>query len=108
MQLRHLYLILCLVGIVLPYTQLVPWIFEHGFNVSLFFSELFANRVGGFFVMDVLVSAIVLLVFVFVEGRRLGMRGLWMPLAGTLMVGVSFGLPLFLYFREIQLNQNRI
>jgi hypothetical protein len=46
------------------------------------------------------VSSVVLWVFVFTEGRRLGMKNLWAPIAGNLAVGVSLGLPLFLYMRE--------
>jgi len=106
MKLRHRYLVLATLGILLPYWQFVPWLFEHGLDLSLFFGELFANRVAGFFAMDVLVSAIVLIIFVQVEGRRLGIRGLWIPVVGTLLVGVSFGLPLFLYLRQIQLNRS--
>ncbi len=106
MKLRHRYLVLATLGILLPYWQFVPWLFEHGLDLSLFFGELFANRVAGFFAMDVLVSAIVLIIFVQVEGRRLGIRGLWIPLVGTLLVGVSFGLPLFLYLRQIQLDRS--
>jgi hypothetical protein len=68
---RHLYLILCLLGIVLPYSQLVPWLLEHGLNVELFFRELFANRISAFFTMDVIVSAIVLICFIQSEGNRL-------------------------------------
>jgi Protein of unknown function DUF2834 len=81
----------------------MPWISEHGFNLALFFHELFANRVGGFFGLDVVVSAIVLIIFVQVEGRQLGMRRLWIPMVGTLLAGVSFGFPLFLYLRESSL-----
>ncbi|PYJ16073.1 MAG: hypothetical protein DME96_11135 [Verrucomicrobia bacterium] len=106
MKLRHRYLVLATLGILLPYWQFVPWLFEHGLDLSLFFGELFANRVAGFFAMDVLVSAIVLIIFVQVEGRRLGIRGLWLPVVGTLLVGVSFGLPLFLYLRQIQLDRS--
>jgi Protein of unknown function DUF2834 len=108
MKPRYFYLVLGVLGIVMPYSQFVPWISEHGLNLALFLRELFATRIGGFFGMDVIVSAIVLIIFVQVEGRRLGMRGLWMPVVGTLLVGVSFGLPLFLYFRQIQLDQNRV
>jgi hypothetical protein len=108
MRLRYFYLLFCVIGTVLPYSQFMPWISEHGFNLALFFHELFANRVGGFFGLDVVVSAIVLIIFVQVEGRQLGMRRLWIPMVGTLLAGVSFGFPLFLYLREIQLNQNRI
>ena len=35
------------------------------------------------------------------EGRRLGMKHLWLPVAANLTVGVSLGLPLFLYMREM-------
>jgi hypothetical protein len=37
-----------------------------------------------------------------VEGRRANLRQLWMPLCGLVTVGVSLGLPLFLYQRESQ------
>jgi hypothetical protein len=94
-------------GLVLPYSQFAPWALKHGINLALFFDELFANRIGTFFALDVILSAIVLIIFVLVEGRRLRMRGLWLPIAGTLLVGVSFGLPLFLYLREVQLDRGR-
>jgi len=42
----------------------------------------------------------VLWTLVFSEGRRLGMKNLWAPVAANLAVGVSLGLPLFLYMRE--------
>ena len=73
--------------------------------MRLFVSERFANRIGGFFGMDVIVSAVALWVFVRTEGRRLGMRFLWVPMAAVLTVGVSLGLPLFLYLRQIHLER---
>ena len=50
--------------------------------------------------MDVLVSAIALIVVASVEGRRLGIRSRWLVIVAVLLVGVSLGLPLFLYLRE--------
>ena len=100
MLLRHLYLVLCLVGAILPYSQLIPWLSAHGLDLSLFFSELLSTRVGAFFGMDVLVSALVLFVFMAAEGRRLAMRNLWLPAVATIVVGVSLGFPLFLYMRQ--------
>ena len=61
MKARHFYLVCCVLGLVLPYSQFVPWLLEHGFNLGLFFRELFANRISAFFAMDVIVSAIVLI-----------------------------------------------
>jgi hypothetical protein len=63
MKLKTLYLILCILGIVLPYWQFLPWGAQNGLHMPLFFHELFANRVSAFFGMDVLVSAAVLVVF---------------------------------------------
>jgi hypothetical protein len=105
MKIRHWYLLFCVLGVALPYWQFVPWVIAHGgLNMPLFVRDLFANRVSGFFGMDVLVSAVVLLVFVGIEGRRVGMRFRWLPVITVLLVGVSLGLPLFLYLREIELE----
>jgi hypothetical protein len=100
MKLKTIYLILCVVGVVLPYWQFVPWVAAHGLDLRLFVQQLFSNRIGGFFGMDVIVSAVALMVFVRSESRRLRIPGRWLPLAAVLAVGVSLGLPLFLYLRE--------
>jgi len=105
MKLRHVYLLLCVAGFLLPYSQLVPWLMEHGFNLSLLLHDLFANRIGAFFGLDVLVSAVVLVVFARTEGRRLNLRGRWLPVLAVLLVGVSLGLPLFLYLRQAHLDR---
>jgi len=105
MKARHFYLICCVVGLILPYSQLVPWLLEHGLDITLFYRELFANRISAFFAMDVIVSAIVLLWFIQSEGRRLRVRLLWLPTIGTLVAGVSFGFPLFLFLRQMALDR---
>jgi hypothetical protein len=105
MKARHFYLVCCVLGLVLPYSQFVPWQLEHGLNVTLFFRELFANRISAFFALDVIVSAIVLIWFVQSEGKRAQVRLLWLPTIGTLIVGVSFGFPLFLFLRQVTLDR---
>jgi uncharacterized protein DUF2834 len=108
MKLRHFYLIFCVIGFILPYSQFVPWVFEHGLNLELLFRELFANRISAFFALDVIVSAIVLLSFIQSEGRRMRIQLLWLPMLGTVFVGVSLGLPLFLYLRQLQLDRTAV
>jgi len=105
MRLRHLYLCLCLLGASLPYTQLVPWLATHGLDLPLFFAELFSTRIGGFFGLDVIVSAVVLFAFIGVEGGRLAIPHRWIPVAATVAVGVSLGFPLFLYMRQLKLEK---
>ena len=104
MRLRHLYLLLCVLGMILPYWKLLPWVLEHGLNLSLLCQELFATRIAAFFGLDVVVSAIVLFVFIATEGRRLAIANLWLPFLATLLVGVSLGFPVFLYLRQRQLD----
>jgi len=101
---KTVYLALCILGIVLPYWQFVPWVAANGLNMPLFFQQLFANRISAFFGMDVLVSAVALLVFVRSERTRLSGIERWLPLVAVLTVGVSLGLPLFLYLRERKLQ----
>jgi hypothetical protein len=56
--------------------------------------------------MDVIVSAIALMVLVRSESSRLSLRARWLPMAAVLTVGVSLALPLFLYMRERRLEQH--
>src|SRR5580698_6585623 len=97
MKPKTVYLALCFLGLVLPYWQFLPWLFQHGLNLPLFARELFVNRISAFFGMDVLVSAVALIVFMRIESRRLEIRNRWLPVVAVLLVGVSLGLPLFLY-----------
>jgi hypothetical protein len=105
MKAKTLYLVLCLAGVLLPYWQFVPWGLQHGLNLTLFVRELFANRISAFFGMDVVVSAVALLAFARIEGTRLGIRRRWLLVVAVLTVGVSLGLPLFLYLREAELER---
>ena len=97
---RTLYLGLCVLGTVLPVSQFLPFLRQHGLNPHEFLTQLFATPVSGFFGMDVIVSSLVLWAFVAIEGKREGIRNLWAPIMANLAVGVSLGLPLFLYLRE--------
>jgi len=105
MKTKIIYLVLCFVGTVLPYWQLIRWLLEHGVDGKLFMQELLANRISIFFSLDVVVSAIVLIIFIRVESARLRLRQGWLPVIATLLVGVSLGLPLFLYMRELSLER---
>ena len=106
MKPKTVYLLLCIVGFAAPYAAFLPWLAEHGLNGRLFLQHLFANRISAFFALDVVVSAVVLLRFSALESRRLRLHSRWIVLAATLLVGVSLGLPLFLYLRERQLERD--
>ena len=97
---KNLYFSLAIAGTILPYYFLVSFLIQYGWDIHQIWDQLFLSELGAFFVMDVLISSIVLWVFIFTEGRRLGMRNLWVYILANLVVGVSLALPLFLYSRE--------
>ncbi|MEF3303150.1 DUF2834 domain-containing protein [Paenibacillus sp. GYB003] len=102
---KYFYGVLAVLGVALPYSQFLPWIIANGLDSSRFIEEIAQTRIGSFAWMDVLVSAIVLIGFILFEGKRSGMRLLWLPIVGTLAAGVSLGLPLFLLLREIHMER---
>lgn len=100
MQEKHLaflFAALTAVGVVVPYAALVPFLFEHGVDTTRIVDEITATRLGAFAWLDVLISALVLLLAAFGTGWISTGRALGVTLA-TCLVGVSAGLPLFFYF----------
>lgn len=85
--------------------EFIPWIGENGFNLTVLLNEARQNRISAFAWLDVIISAVVLIGFILYEGKRMGIKYKWIPIIGTLTVGVSFGLPLFLLLREIQMDK---
>lgn len=105
MRPRYVFLGLCVLGLALPNAAFWPWLLAHGIAPRQFLADLFANGVSSFFGLDVICSALVLILFVEVEGRRLGLHRRWLPIAATCLIGVSLGLPLFLYQRQVHLDR---
>ena len=101
---RKIYLVLAVVGAILPLRYFIRFLMQHGLDVTLFVRQLFENDISSAFGLDVIVSSVVLWLFVFSEGRRRGMKQLWVYIACNVAVGVSLALPLFLFFREPKLK----
>ena len=99
MSKQNIYLILAILGILLPYGLFLPWLLEHGFNVQLFFSEMFANDIAGTTALDFLVVTIVVNVFIVFESKKIGMKNIYISVLASLFA-IGFGLALFLWLRE--------
>ena len=93
-------------GIVLPFWQFFSWISGNGLAINALIAEIVNSSISSFARLDVIVSAIVLIWFIIYEGTRIKMKKLWMPIIGTCSVGVSLGLPLFLFLQEIHLTKS--
>jgi hypothetical protein len=103
MKLRYAYLILAVLGAVLPLTQFVPATLLGEFSVGAVFEDLSASRITAGFTLDLLVASVVGLAFMIAETRRLQIRHTWIAVVGTFLIGFSFGLPFFLFLREREL-----
>jgi len=102
MKLKHIYLGLAVMGFILPLTQFLKYIVKYGMNIRYAIELVAANYISRFLVLDLIIAAAVFLILVMVEGRRAHMKNLWIYFITTLCVGLSFSLPLFLYFREVK------
>lgn len=100
---RYVYLALFIIGTIVPLTAFIPWVIDHGLDISRMVEELFVNRISAFFGIDVIVSTIVLWVFINWEGRRVGVP-MWPSVVASLTIGVSSALPLFLFLRESRIQ----
>ena len=107
MKSKYLYLLLCIIGTVLPYLFLGPFLREHGLDFRLIGEQLFANQISSFFGIDVIVTTVCLWIFIYFEGLKLRVRHLWAPVVASLTVGVSLALRLLLFLRESRTGQDR-
>ena len=101
---KNIFLVLAILGFLAPYFFFVQVPPESALDFPALLQPLFANNFMKGVAMDLTVSVIVFWTFVFVEGNRLQMKNPWVYLLATLLVGLSFALPLFLYFRERKLE----
>jgi hypothetical protein len=97
---RRLYLVLAVIGFVLPFYFFARFLAAHCLNLPLLLRYLFANPISSFFAVDLIITALVFLVFSRQEAQRYKMRHWWACVLATLLVGPSFAFPIFLYFRE--------
>jgi hypothetical protein len=96
---RRAYLILAVLGAVVPYALFGPLILQ-GAGVGVWMEQLLGAPAARGLTGDITVSALVFLVWSRVEARRLGMRRWWPYPLVMVTVGLSCAFPLFLWSRE--------
>ena len=107
---KRLYAVLSVIGYIASNWFVVLVSIESG-NVLLWtrpletMAGMFANRIAAAFAIDLLFVALVACIWFYSEGRRLGMRRVWIYWVLTLAFGLAGTLPLFLLNRERRLEQ---
>jgi len=70
-----------------------------------FVTDGFANPASSFLTLDVLVVALAAMIFMIIEGRRVGVRHYWIYIVVSLAVAISVGFPLFLLARQLKVGR---
>jgi hypothetical protein len=102
---KILYLILAVLGAVLPLSQFIPASIAGEFSVTGMLQAMTSTRTITGVTLDFLVVVVTSFVFAVPEAIRLKMRWAWVCIAGTFLIGSSFGLPLFLLMREYAMRR---
>lgn len=95
---KNLYLVLAIVGTVIPYFFFVQHINADGLGLVTFMAESFANPVASGFTADLLISSLVFWVYMFSAGREAPKP--WPFIALNCLVGLSCALPAYLYWQS--------
>ena len=106
-SLAWIYLALAVAGGVLPWLANIDFIRANGqpFDLGLFVRLANANPAAQSLSRDLAIGASAVTLWMVVESRRLGMRGLGWVLLSCVTIAFAFGAPLFLYLRERRLQE---
>ena len=90
---KTLYLVLAIVGAVLPYAFFVQHFASEGVSLPGFVSALFANPAAGGFTADLLFTSLVFWVFMFQQRSREKGPSPILFIVLNLLIGLSCGYP---------------
>jgi hypothetical protein len=97
---RAVYLILAIWGAVHPMYYFVTWFQAEGWSIMAMVDAWHVNAATSGLVWDLTIAAVTLTIWIIYEVvRTKNYRGL-IAIPATFCIGVSCGLPLYLYFRD--------
>ena len=99
MNRKNIYLGMAIVGTLAPAIVGAPYHLEHGFNPAQLMPAIFSTPISAMLGINVIIGCITLAILMHTEGRELGIKT-WPPILAIAIVGISSGLPLYLYLRE--------
>ena len=100
MSLRYLWLALAVWGAVHPYYYFVSYMADNGWSLGVLIDGWYANDSTHGLVWDLTIAAVALTLWILAEvaARRNWVALLAIP--ATFCIGISCGLPLYVYFRS--------
>lgn len=98
---QWIYLVLTILGgLGTWYYNIQFFMWAEDASLSAFIAETGTTLPAQSINIDIAVASFTFLVWMWIEGRRLEMKGLWLFTLLTFLVAFAFSFPLFLLFRE--------
>jgi len=99
---RYVYLVLTIIGAILPMYYFIRWFEEFGYDLGAMVEAWNVNDATTGLVYDLTVAAVALLIWIIAETIRTKAWLNLIAIPATFCIGVSCGLPLYLYLRTRQ------
>lgn len=97
---RNVFLVLAIWGTIHPMYYFVTWFTANGWDIMAMVDAWHVNAASSGLVWDLTIAAVTLTIWILMEAFR---NKNWLSLAAipaTFLIGVSCGLPLYLYLRS--------
>lgn len=105
-RIERMLLTLTVVGFVVPNVFVGLYLAGEGIDVGGYFSHWTASLPSTQLIVDLGIAAVTLFAWAAVEGPRAGIKRWWLCIPASFLVGLCFGLPLFLLMRERALAES--
>ena len=105
--LKWIYLFLAILGAVLPTLANIEFAQSYGpaFDIQLFIELANNNPASQSLSRDLFIGSSAIFVWIISESKRLEMKNLWIVILTTFTIAFAFSAPLFLYLRELTIEQ---
>ena len=96
---KKIFLILCVLGVILPYYHLYFFLTDNDWSMNGFWSEIYSNHAISMITMDITVAATSYLVFIIYKfyNKKIDGRSFIKYMLSLFLVGFSLSMPLYLY-----------
>ena len=96
---KKLFLVLCILGVILPYYQLYYFLVENNWSMSGFWADIYSNHAISMITMDITIAATSYLVFIIYKfyNKKIDGRSFIKYMLSLFLVGFSLSMPLYLY-----------
>jgi hypothetical protein len=98
-------LALAIVGFIVPNVMVILFLAGEGLELGGYFSHWTASLPSAQLLADLVIAALAFFVWAAVDGPRSGVSRWWVCIPASLLVGLCFGLPLYLWMRERALRR---